>query len=149
MLKQMVEVRFGGEQVEFLTLSVRGRSYRQSRDTWDGNWLLVTATIHAGKFSGEIPGMLRAEELEHFRQQLQDLHQSLQGSVIFQTTEDWLYFTIEADNLGHINLYGNIRDDVGSANHLTFRLAADQTFLPTALKQLQAVTELFPVVGKP
>ena len=100
MLNQIVEVRFGGEQVEFLSLSVRGRSYRQSRDYWDGNWLLVTAEIHVGKFSGEIPGMLRAEELERFSQELQNLHQTLQGSVTFQTMEAWLYFTIEVDTTG-------------------------------------------------
>ena len=149
MADQMVEVRFGGEQTEYLALSVRGRAYRQSSDYWDGNWLLVTAVIHVGKFSGQIPGMLRAEEIQLFTQQLQAFRQSLKGMVSFETAEEWLHFHIEADKLGKIEISGTLSDDVSYPyNSLKFTLTTDPSFLDAPLKQLQTVTQAFPIVGR-
>jgi len=151
MADQIVEVRFG-EQVDHLTLLVRGRSYRQQKrkEHWDGNWLLVTATIRVGKFSGEVPGMLRAEELEAFTQQLRTFQQSLKGIVAFETAEEWLHFHIEADPHGKIEISGTLSDDVSYPyNSLKFTIATTQASLVAPLKQLQRVTETFPIVGKP
>lgn len=150
MADKTVEVRFGGDHLDFLALSVRGRAYRQRHDYWDGNWLLVTATIHVGKFSGEIPGMLRAEELENFTHALQTFHQSLKGKISFETAEEWLHFHIEADPLGKIEISGTLSDEITYPyNSLKFIITTHQRFLTEPLKQLQTVTQLFPVVGKP
>jgi hypothetical protein len=145
-----IEIRFGGEQVEFLLITVRGRAYRQSQDYWDGNWLLVTAAVRAGKFTGEIPGMLRAEELQQFSDDLRSFRQSLTGSVVFDTMEGWLNLRIEPSKTGRIAIEGEIQDDVSAPfNNLEFNLEMDQTFLLTPLQQLEQVVKAFPVVGKP
>jgi hypothetical protein len=150
MADKIVEVRFGGQELEYLALAVRGRAYRQSREYWDGNWLLVTAAIRVGKFSGEIPGMLRAEELQTFTQALQTFQQSLKGLVSFETAEEWLHFHLEADKLGRIEISGTITDEVSYPyNSLKFTLTTNQSLLAAPLKQLQTVTQAFPVVGKP
>lgn len=150
MAERTVEVRFGGEQVEFLSISVRGRAYRQSKDYWDGNWLLVTVIIHAGKFTGEVPGMLRAEELAQFSRALQELQKAQRDSLAFTTAEGWLGFQVEADKPGSLRLAGTVNDDVSAPyNSLRFAFPVNSAVLAPALKQLaRAVTE-YPVIGKP
>ncbi len=154
MANQMIEVRFSGalgQQIDdYFALLVRGRSYRQRHAAWDGNWLLVTAAIRVGKFSGEIPGMLRAEELEAFTQALETFQQSLTGMISFETAEEWLHFHLEADKLGRVEITGTLSDDVSYPyNSLKFTLTTEQSLLRAPLQQLQAVTQTFPVVGKP
>ncbi len=150
MPNNIIEVRFGGEQAEFLSITVRGRAYRQSQDYWDGNWLLVTVVIRAGKFSGEIAGMLRAEELQKLRDDLREFQRTLSGSVSYETAEEWLSLQIEADTLGSIALSGTISDDVSdSYNTLEFTLEGDQTFLASPLQQLEQVMQAYPVIGEP
>ncbi len=143
----MIEVRFGGEQSNYLSLAVRGRAYHRSVDYWDGNWLLVDVHIAVGKFTGNIPGLLRAEELHNFSTQLQTFSESPITPISFLTVEDWLKFRLEVDNLGHIRLSGTVSDDVHSHNHLTFAFNLDQITLAETIKQLRHVVETWPVVG--
>lgn len=150
MANKMVEIRFGSDQADYLALLVRGRAYRQQRDYWDGNWLLVTATIHVGKFAGEVPGMLRAEELATFTQTLQAFQQSLKGMIRFETAEEWLHFHIEADPHGRLELSGTLSDDVSYPyNSLKFTIPTAQSFLAAPLQQLQMVTQAFPTISRP
>ena len=148
MSSPIVDIRFGGEQVEYVAISVRGRAYRQSRDYWDGNWLLVTVEIRAGKFSGNVPGVVRAEELHRFRDALRAFQQTPGGAVSFETKEQWLALRLEADTLGHLELSGTLRDDVAYPhNKLVFALKFDPALLASALRQLEQAAAAFPVIG--
>ncbi len=147
MAEQIIDVHFGGEQINYLSLAVRGRAYHRSVDYWDGNWLLVDVSIAVGKFTGSIPGLLRAEELHNFSVQLQGFSETLTGPISFLTVEGWLKFRLEVDKLGHIRLSGTVSDDVHSPNHLTFAFNVDQPTLAGTLDQLRHVVETWPVVG--
>jgi len=150
MADKTVEVRFDGEHADYLALLVRGRAYRQQRDYWDGNWLLVTATIRVGKFSGEVPGMLRAEELKNFSHRLLEFNQTLKGMISFETAEEWLNFIIEADSHGRLEISGSLSDEVSYPyNSLKFTIATNQSSLITPLQQIQTVTQTFPAISRP
>jgi hypothetical protein len=147
---KVVEVRFGGEQVNFLSIIVRGRAYRRSRKYWDGNWLHVTAVIQAGKFSGQVPGLLRVEELATFYQRLSTIHESRLGAAGFQTFDRWLNFQVEAELSGVVKLSGTISDDGDDTrSQLIFAIDTDHTFLDSTLGQLQEALRVYPVYGKP
>lgn len=150
MSNKAAEIRFGGEQVEFLSITVRGRAYRHSQDYWDGNWLLVTVVVHAGKFTGDVPGLMRAEEFQKFSGELRAFQQTLAGAVTFETTEEWLSLRFEVNRLGEIEIAGSLSDEVNFPyNTLKFTLKSDQSFLTKALQQLEQVVKAFPVIGKP
>jgi hypothetical protein len=64
--------------------------------------------------------------------------------------EQWFDLHITANKLGYVGLNGKMSDNLGyTGNRLEFALSMDQTFLATTLKQLQTVTQAFPVIGKP
>ncbi|MCC6801817.1 MAG: hypothetical protein IT319_02945 [Anaerolineae bacterium] len=150
MSNRLVEVRLGSEQDSFLSIIVRGRAYRRSRDYWDGNWLHATVTIRTGKFSGEVPGLVRAEELAGFRKQLETVYKSLEGAAEFETMERWLSFQVEIGRTGSVTLSGTIQDEVSAiSNRLLFAFEYDQTFLSSTLSQLQEAVTAYPVYGKP
>lgn len=150
MSESVVEIRFGSEQGNYLSIVVRGRAYRRSRDYWDGNWLHATVTIQAGKFSGEVPGLVRAEELAAFHDQLDAVHKTLEGAAEFETMERWLSFLIEVGKTGSITVSGSIRDEVGNpSNRLLFAFEHDQTHLNSTLQQLRDAVQAYPVYGKP
>src|SRR4051812_48645162 len=107
---QIIEIRFGGESAEYLSIKVAGRAYHRSTDYWDGNWLHVSVGFQVGKFNGTIPGLFRAEEFARFEADLQTFYQSLTGMVSFTTMEQWFDLHITANKLGHIGLNGKISD---------------------------------------
>lgn len=150
MSDSVVEVRFGGEQGNFLSIIIRGRAYRRSRDFWDGNWLHATATIQAGKFSGQIPGLVRAEEMAAFYQRLDVVYRTLEGAASFQTKEGWLSLQVAADQTGSIRISGTISDEVDEPrNQLAFAINTDPVSLVSPLRRLQEAVEAYPVYGKP
>lgn len=150
MSNRLVEVRLGSEQDNFLSIIVRGRAYRRRRDYWDGNWLHATVTIHAGKFSGEVPGLVRAEELAAFFRRLEAVQETGEGAAEFETMERWLSFQVEISGTGSATLSGMIQDEVSAtSNRLLFAFEYDPTFLSSTLRQLQEAILSYPVVGKP
>ena len=150
MSESVVEVRLGSEQVNYLAIVVRGRAYRRSRDYWDGNWLHATVTVQAGKFSGEVPGLVRAEELATFHDRLDAVDKTLEGDARFETMERWLSFQVEMGKTGGVTVSGTIRDAVGDpGNQLSFRFEHDQTFLASTVQQLKEAVKAYPVYGKP
>ncbi len=147
--QRVLEIRFGGEKIGFLSITVRGRAYRQRQDYWDGNWLLVDATVEIEKFSARVAGMLRAEELALLSHNLDAFSQSLTDIVTYETMEGWLSFQIAADTLGKIKLSGMVSDNVRNDTSLKFAFESDQSFLAAPLKQLRQTVDAYPVIGKP
>jgi hypothetical protein len=144
----MCIIRLGGEEADFLVLTVHGRAFPASTDYWDGNWLRCTAEVVAGAFRGRMDRTLRNEELARFLLRLEGLYERLSGEALFDTLEHWLDLRIIGDGRGHMKARGQLRDDPVCGNVLEFRLYFDQTSLPSLMRQVRAVLAAFPVVGQ-
>ncbi|HEY2153988.1 MAG TPA: hypothetical protein VGH33_00060 [Isosphaeraceae bacterium] len=143
----MCVIRFGGEEAEYLTLTVHGRSLPHSSDYWDGNWLACTADVAAGAFRGSVDRLLRNEDIARFHRSVVELHQQLTGEALFDTLDGWFDLRLIGDGHGHIEARGQLCDDPVGGNMLEFRLSFDQTYLPRLMVQLQATIAAFPIVG--
>lgn len=134
---------------EHLLIELVRRTHPYATDYWDKNWISAHVRVRVGGFDGRADGDLRAEELVAFREQLAGLHATLTGEAVFQTIEDWLSVRLIGDGQGHIGAKAILRDAPGIGNRLEFRLALDQTDLPTALSSLGGMCAAFPVIGRP
>src|SRR4051812_5561709 len=83
-------IRIGGDQAEYLALTVNGRERPDASDYWDANWLICTAEVVAGHFRGRLDRSLRTDELERFYQQVIPLYERLSGEAELSTMEGWL-----------------------------------------------------------
>lgn len=144
----MCIIRFGGDEAEYLTLTVHDRNIPDSTDYWDGNWLSCTAEVSVGTFRGSLNGLLRSDEFAQCLTGLEELYRRLNGEALFETLEAWLAFRVIGDGKGHIEVQGRLRDDQVHGNTLEFRLFFDQTYLPSIIRQLRATLEQFPIVGR-
>jgi hypothetical protein len=144
-----VVIRFGGEETEYLSLTLHGRSLPLATDYWDGNWLACTAEVAAGAFRGSLDRLLRNEDIGRFHDRVAGLYERLTGEALFDTLEGWFDLRLIGEGRGHIEARGQLCDDPVHGNVLEFRLFFDQTYLPPLMAQLQAAMEAFPVVGSP
>lgn len=138
-----------GSPSQGLAITIMGRSNADRMDCWDGNWLTTTVDIAVGGFRGGINGLIRAEELVAFHDQIKQLHNSPEGHAVFSTMEGWISLQFDGDKMGHINCKGYVKDQPGSDNSLSFQLDLDQTYLPDMLRSIGAVVAAFPVRGTP
>lgn len=137
-----------GNDAEFLTVTLCGRSHPRATDYWDGNWLACTVEVVVGAFCGHLDGSIRTDELESFRQQLEQLYQRLTGEAVLESMEHCLCIRMVGDGRGHIDTRCRLRDDPVFANILDCRLHFDQTDLPSLLRQLKSALDAYPVVGR-
>jgi hypothetical protein len=137
-----------GNDAEFLTLMLRGRSHAGSTDYWDGNWLACTAEIAVGAFRGCLDQSIRTDELEGFRQQLEQLYQHLTGEAVLQSMEHWLSIQMVGHRRGHFDIYCRLCDDPAFGNTLDCRFHFDQTDLSPLLRQLHSALDVYPVIGR-
>jgi hypothetical protein len=144
----MCTIRVGGENSEFLALTILGRSHPDARDYWDGNWVRALVEVAAGGFRGEVSGDVRAEELSSFHGEVARVFESSSGEARFSTMEDWLSIVVAGDRCGGIKLSCEVRDLPGIGNTLAFRLALDQTYLRPMVEQLRRAVVEFPVIGR-
>jgi hypothetical protein len=144
----MCVIRFGGEDAEYLLLTVHRRNLPGSADYWDGNFLWCTAEVAAGAFRGSLSNVLRNEDLARFLAQVDELYQRLDGEALLDTLEGWLDVRLIGDGRGHVEALGRLCDDPVHGNTLEFRLFFDQTFLPELMRELRAALEAFPMVGR-
>jgi hypothetical protein len=144
----MSDIRIGGDNAEYLLLSVKGRRHPMCSDYDDGNWLDCVAEIAAGDFRGRVSGVIRAEEIEQFQQDLSRLYEHLKGKAVFETLEGWINVCIAGDGRGHLEARGQLCDNLAAENTLDFCLHLDQSYLPTALGQMRATLAEYPVVGR-
>jgi len=146
----MFEVRFCGENAEFLCIRVQGRSHLGfTADFWDGNWLRSEIEVRAGGFRCQTVADLRAEEFAPFHKQLLKLQKTLGGEATFETLERQLTIHVHGDGRGHMKFKCVLLDQAGIGNKLDFVLESDQTFLAPAISDLGVIVESFPVVGNP
>ncbi len=142
------EIRFGGEQAEFLAIYVYARTFPDHCDHWDGNWLNARVDVAAGGFTGRATGNLRAEDFVRLLPGLEQLYTRLDSRATFTTMEEWLEFALGGNGRGAIEMNFSLMDAVGTGNKLRAVLHLDQTYLKPAILALREVVELFPVRGQ-
>jgi len=143
----MSEITIGGPSRELLRITISSRSRPHDSDYWDGNWVNAEVEVNAGGFRGQARGNLRAEEFLGFRDEVAALAKSLEGAASFTTMEGWLRIGLKGDGKGHVAVEGELLDEPGIGNVLTFHLALDQSYLPGLLAELSEVVASFPVRG--
>ncbi len=144
----MCVIRFGGEEAEYLAVTIHGRNIPAATDYWDGNFLRCTAEVSAGAFRGSVSNLLRNEDLARFLARVEDLYQRLEGEALFDTLDGWLDLRLIGDGQGHIEVRAVLCDDPVHGNTLEFQLHFDQSFLPALMEQLRTALEQFPVLGQ-
>ena len=127
---------FGGKEQERLEITVISREGDASDDY---AWLTVEVSIFAGHFQGKFPAAFVTQELAALYDQGMILYETLKGTAEFKTLERQLGFVMKSNNLGHIELRGEARDEAGTGNKLNFILTFDQTQLRTSLAELASV----------
>lgn len=142
-------IHIGGDEAEYLRLTLYGLSLPQKTDYWDGNWLTCTAEVAAGAFRGSLNRMLQIEDIGRFHDQVAELYERLAGEAQLCAMEGWFHLHLIGDGRGHIEARGQLCDDPVHGNLLEFRLFIDQTYLPPLMSQLRAAMAVFPVVGSP
>ena len=133
---------FGGREQERLEITVISREGEASDDY---AWLTVEISICAGHFQGKFPAAFVTQELAVLYGDGMILYESLKGTVEFKTLERQLGFIMKSNNLGHIELIGEVLDEPGTGNKLNFRLTFDQTQLRTSLTELASVLSAYEV----
>jgi hypothetical protein len=145
----MCFIRVGGEKADYLSVQLLGRAYPDVDDYWDGNWLRTEVEFAVGGFRGRVACNIRAEEIADFCGQLTRLLETFEGTAEFRTMEEWLALTVTSDRRGHLTLAGELRDEPGIGNTLSFSLEYDQTYFRPMLDGLRDAVERFPVRGQP
>jgi hypothetical protein len=144
----MYTIRLGGDEAEYLLLTLHGRNRPDSADYWDGNFLWCTAEVIAGAFHGSVSNVVRNEDLIRFLTRLELLYQQLDGEALFDTLDNWIDVRVIGNGQGRIEVRGQLCDNPVGGNALEFRLYLDQTFLPPAIGRLRAAVDAFPIVGR-
>jgi hypothetical protein len=146
--KAVCTIRVGGEECEFLAITILGRSHPEARDRWDGNWVRASVEMAVGGFRGQVGGDLRAEELISFHREVARLAASVAGEARFTTMEDWLSIVVTGDRRGHVELMCRVCDQPGVGNMLEFRLSLDQTYLRPMVDQVGRAVAEFPEIDE-
>jgi len=140
---------FGHSEHERVEIDVLGYEYSSVSEYYeDGNWLTVKAAVWAGGFHGKINAAIFTDELAHFLPELRSLYDKLHGVAEFITVEGQILLRLTGDGLGHIELHGELKDQAGIGNCLTFTLHLDQTMLVNPIDELEKIMAKFPIRQK-
>ncbi len=112
----------------------------------DANWLRGEVELRAGRtgvFQARHGAALRTEELAQFRDQLQEVVASLNGTATLHHLESQVGCTVELAN-GRGSLSAFVKEHVGSELHV-HECETDQSYLAQTVRELDAIVEMFPV----
>jgi hypothetical protein len=127
-------------------LWVHGYAYPASTDSWDGNWLRVTARCGGAGASVSVSGeVLDTVSIHRFRHELEALSRDLRGQATLKSHEPNLSVRLSADaSTGHITVQVDITPDHMTQSHrMNFEL--DQSFLPETLAACDRILAKVPV----
>lgn len=133
-----------------MAVRVLGRMHPDSDDYWDGNWLVSPVSARLGGFAVRIDAALRVDELRAFRLGLEQLSQQLRGEAELVSMEHWIMLTVRCQPNGSLSVAGELDDDMGSGNTLSFTIAGlDQTDIPAMVTALTEIEHAHPAFGQP
>ena len=134
---------FGQSKAERIEVDILGYERAPSADA---EWLSTRFRVFAGGFHGQVDNAtILTHELAAFLNQLRPLYKTLRGTAEFSTMEGQLHLLLVGDGKGHIELTGEVEDQVVGGNQLHFRLQFDQTQLATSIHELERVISEFPI----
>jgi hypothetical protein len=140
----------GSSDFEHLSIAVLGREHAGASDYWDGNWVVTTISLAVGGFTGRVRASLRTDEIHRFNEGLKFLNQNLFGAAVLESMEHWISLTVKAGSRGRIEISGELSDEAGGGNVLSFELAeVDQTYLAGWISSLDDIEKAYPVIGRP
>ena len=125
------EVRIGGKDGEFV-------SVRRLSRTGRGGWFDAEVEVHCDCWHGKSRASFMRGELTRFAEEIQILYEELHGEARLEPIEPYLTLSFAGDGKGHIEVVGTAQNHLGSGTKLSFRLEADQTYLPAIARALRA-----------
>jgi hypothetical protein len=140
----------GSLDAEYVAICVLGRAHPGAADYWDGNWVRSMINLRVGGFTADVTADLRTEEFRRFADGLKFINDTLSGSAVLTSMEDWIDLTVRHKPNGGLEVSDVVIDRPGVGNQLAFELHGfDQTHVAPWLSQLTEIERAFPVVGRP
>ena len=134
-----------------LRLWIHGYEFPGIHEGYDANWLY--ATVHYESASSSVlvvrEPMILTWELYDWLCEMERLYRELRGTATLDCLEPYLFVELKADNrYGAITMKVEIRptQPFGKEVH-TFHKQVDQSYLPSAIRQLRDILQRFPIRG--
>ena len=131
---------------KFIEVTILRRSYPESTDFEDGNWIEAEIKIEVPGFKGLYGANLRTDDFERFYKDLEKLKTNQSSKIEFTTMEEGLYLRGLLDMTGNIKWNGTAKSSWGN-NCLTFVLETDYASIDDLLEQTKKVLNEYPVTG--
>lgn len=132
-----------------LRLSVSRYEFADAEDFDDANWLIGEVELEAGitgEFRASHRVALRADELTLFRDQLQPLVETLNGTATLHHLEEQVGCAVSLKD-GSGTLTAFVREHVGSILRVE-QCETNQSYLAQTLRELDALVGSFPIRGE-
>lgn len=91
----------------------------------------------------------RTSELTSLLEGLVGLSNNLSGEAGLRSMDHWISLQLVGDGKGLFRVTGDVRDQPGTGNRLTFEFEIDQTEIAPIVRDLEAILSEFPVKGSP
>jgi hypothetical protein len=134
-------------QLHGLSISVGGREFPNASDYWDGNWLVVRASMEAKGARVDCAGpILRTTDFKQFRDELLIIAETLAGTATLSGLELELNAVFKMVSQGRMEVEVEITPDHLTQSH-NFSMELDQSYLPSLITFCESVLEKFPIRG--
>jgi hypothetical protein len=135
-------------QVDALKIWVLGRQFPDATDEYDANWLNVVALCGGVGSRVEVSGpILDTVSFAEFLDSVSVMENTLTGEAELSSLEPNVKATLRySDRQGHVEGVVEITADQLLERH-RFTLSLDQSYLPSIRRQLERITEAFPIRG--
>ncbi len=134
-------------QIAGLQLWIHRREFPESKDYWDGNWLIVT--VHCCAFGADVwvsGPILNLSELHQWMVECESMYASLLGEANIERMEPNLSVKLKMTQLGQIDMWVYI-----TPNHLyqehCFKFEIDQSYLLGLINSLKIIFRSYPIRG--
>lgn len=141
-----LEIKVGGHAA-CVTVEVFGYENPSAEDISDANWIRCQVKVKIGEreFSADFPASLTTHDFAQFREELDTVLGSLDGTASFLTDEEALCLSVVVHGTGRAEVKGVAQVCDNPQASLNFSFESDQSFLNQTLHDLQALIEKFPV----
>jgi hypothetical protein len=128
-----------------LRLWISARQFPDSKDYWDGNWVVVTACCTAPLSRVFAQGtFLHLPELAMWRDEIVKLHKKAEGTAELKCMEPNLEALVKLNSLGTGTVTICLTPDHMTQKHQV-EFEVDQSYLPRVIEQIDSILEKFPI----
>lgn len=116
---------------------------------WDRNFISTRIYIKVGGFNGDYSAEIMTFDFEKLKKDLKRLYYDLNSYGYFDCLDRYLTIKIKGDGLGHFKCNCEAIDNPGyEESVLKFSLCFDQTQINGLVRQLDLITEEYPIIGE-